>query len=157
MQAPPTPEPAEEQPQDQLTSILRNVEKLREQQPRETQQAEGQAQQQQSSAAVARQAAELASMIQQQMSYCWRIDAGAQNADDLVVEIRVQFNADGSVRGRPEVVDQRRLARDAFYRSAAENARRAIIECSPFKLPQSRYELWRDMILRFNPREMFGG
>lgn len=156
MPAPPTPEPAEEQPQDPLTSILRNVEKLKERQPQETQQAQDQAQQQQSSAAVQQQAAELASMIQQQMRRCWRIDAGAQNAEDLVVEIRVQFNADGSVRGQPEIQDRRRMATDPFYRSAAENARRAIIECSPFKLPQSRYELWRDMILRFNPREMFG-
>ena len=95
-------------------------------------------------------------MIRRQMAACWRIDAGAQNAEDLMVEIRVQFNADGSVRGIPEIQNTRRMATDAFFRSAAENARRAVIECSPFKLPQSRYELWRDMVLRFNPREMFG-
>jgi len=78
------------------------------------------------------------------------------NVADLVVKIRVALNPDGSVR-RAEIVDAQRMMADAFYRSAAENARRAILRCSPFNLPTAQFEIWRDMTLNFDPRAMFGG
>jgi hypothetical protein len=49
------------------------------------------------------------------------------------------------------------MFRDSFFRSAAENARRAILRCSPFTLPPNKYEVWRDLTLRFDPSRMFGG
>jgi hypothetical protein len=94
-------------------------------------------------------------MIQSQMSACWRIDAGAQSAKDMVVKIRVRLNPDGSVIGQPMIQNGSRMANDSFYRSAAENARRAILECQPFQLPRQDYELWQDLVLKFDPREMF--
>ena len=72
------------------------------------------------------------------------------------MQIRVNLNPDGSVR-RAEIVDAQRMLADAFYRSAAENARRAILRCSPFNLPSAQFEIWRDMTLNFDPRAMFGG
>ena len=94
--------------------------------------------------------------IQQQMARCWRIDAGARDAESLIVEIRVVLNPDATVRNA-QIVDFERMFRDSFFRSAAENARRAILRCSPFTLPANKYEVWRDLTLRFDPSRMFGG
>lgn len=141
---------------DQLASILRNVERLK-QQPSPPQQEPPQADKK---GPVSRQVSvieqnDMVRAIQQQLFSCWRLDPGAMAAEDMVIEIRVALNPDGSLQ-RADVVDVARMARDGYFRSAAENARRAIYKCSPFRLPPNRYEIWRELTLRFNPREMFG-
>jgi hypothetical protein len=93
--------------------------------------------------------------IQTQLFNCWRLDPGVAKAEDMVVEIRVVLNPDGSLQ-RADVVDVARMSRDGYFLAAAENAQRAIIKCAPFRLPLDKYQTWRDITLRFNPREMFG-
>ncbi len=141
---------------DQLASILRNVERLKK--PAETPQQEKP--KAETPGPVSRQASvfernDMVRAIQQQLFSCWRLDPGAVAAEDMVVEIRVALNPDGSLR-RADVVDVARMSRDGYFRSAAENARRAIYKCSPFRLPPKKYQVWRELTLRFNPREMFG-
>jgi len=142
---------------DQLTSILRNVEKLKDQ-PRPAAQ-DRTAKAPEKGPAKPRVSAfeqnQMIQSIQQQLRACWRLDPGAREAEDLVVEIRVRLNPDGSVR-QANVIDVVRMVQDAYFRSAAENAKRAIDVCSPFKLPVRKYDVWRELTLRFNPREMFG-
>ncbi len=96
--------------------------------------------------------------LKRQIERCWNFPAGARNAQDLVVEIKVLVNRDRTVR-QASIVDVARMRRDPFYRSAAESARRAVLNprCSPLKLPPAKYDLWRSMTLRFDPREAFGG
>ncbi len=96
--------------------------------------------------------------LKRQIEGCWNFPAGALNAQDLVVEIRVLVNRDRTVR-QASIVDVARMRRDPYYRSAAESARRAVLNprCSPLKLPPAKYDLWRSMTLRFDPREAFGG
>ena len=151
------PEKKEKPKPDQLTSILRNVEKLKDQPKPATEDKaakapeQGQARPQVS----AFEQNEMIQAIQQQLRACWRLDPGAREAEDLIVEIRVMLNPDGSVR-QAQILDGVRMGRDAYFRSAAENAKRAIDVCSPFKLPLRKYDIWRELTLRFNPREMFG-
>ncbi len=148
---PPKPKP------DQLTSILRNVEKLKDQPRPAPQDRAAKAPEKgpvQARVSVFEQN-QMIQAIQQQLRTCWRLDPGAREAEDLVVEIRVRLNPDGSVR-QANVIDVVRMVQDAYFRSAAENAKRAIDVCSPFKLPIRKYDVWREITLRFNPREMFG-
>ncbi len=141
---------------DQLTSILRNVEKLRDQPNRQREpMAKAQIQGSATLSASALEQNEMARAIQEQLRSCWRIDPGARGAADIVIEIKVLLNQDGSVR-RVEIVDVVRMVQDGFFRSAAENAKRAINRCSPFRLPPRKYEVWRQLTLRFDPRQMFG-
>jgi hypothetical protein len=152
----PVPDRPQEPEENRLTSILRNVEKLKEQQaarPAEDPEPSGAQVQPRSSPLEQR---ELVRIVKQHMSRCWRIEPGARDAQDLVVGIKVLMNRDGSVRA-VKITDSGRMAADAFYRSAAENARRAILSCQPFPLPIKRYEVWQDMRFTFNPSEMFGG
>ena len=91
--------------------------------------------------------------VRQQIERCWNVPAGAKDAKDLVVDIHVTLNEDGSVRSA-RIVDQARLNRDTFFRAAAESAYRAIFLCSPLHLPADKYSLWQDMTLSFNPSQI---
>ncbi len=92
--------------------------------------------------------------VRHQIEKCWSFPGGARDAENLVVDIRLRLNADGTVI-TAELVDNARAARDSFFRAAAESARRAVHLCSPLRLPPKKYEEWKNMVLRFNPREMF--
>jgi outer membrane biosynthesis protein TonB len=95
--------------------------------------------------------------IRTQIQRCWNVPAGARDARDLRIQIRLSLNKDGSLRGEPEIVDRLRASTDPFYRTAAESARRAVLQCSPLKnLPPDKYERWRDIELVFDPKEMLG-
>lgn len=85
---------------------------------------------------------------------CWNFDAGSLNAKSLNVEIRLYMNPDGTVRAT-ELMDPARAARDSFYRSAAESARRAVMNpgCNKLPLPPGNYDQWRTLILNFDPRD----
>jgi len=91
--------------------------------------------------------------VRQQIERCWNVPAGAKDAKDLVVDIHVTLNPDGSVRAA-RIVDQARLGRDSFFRAAAESAYRAIFQCQPLHLPPDKYSLWQDMTLSFNPSQI---
>ncbi|MEE8394364.1 MAG: cell envelope integrity protein TolA, partial [Rhodospirillales bacterium] len=87
---------------------------------------------------------------------CWNLPAGAKDAQNLDIEIKVQMNPDGTVR-QAEVVDLDTMLSDPFFRSAAEAALRAVYNprCQPFRLSRDKYAQWRTMTLNFNPKEMF--
>lgn len=100
--------------------------------------------------------------IRVQIERCWSVPAGARDAENLQVKIRIFLNPDGSLSRQPEIIDSARMERpgEEFYRSAAESARRAVLNprCSPLQdLPISKYERWREIELTFDPKEMMGG
>ncbi len=96
-------------------------------------------------------------LVRQQIAQCWNVPAGAKDAENLVIEIRVAMNPDGTVRSA-RIGDTARLQSDPFFRAAAESALRAVLNprCQPLKLPFEKYAEWKTMTLVFNPREMFG-
>lgn len=96
-------------------------------------------------------------LIASQLSKNWNVDAGKEGIEDMIVEIRVQVNKDGSVRD----VQILNMPSDPVRRSVAESARRAVLICdrkgdeSPFKILAEKYADhygdWRSMTLRFSP------
>jgi outer membrane biosynthesis protein TonB len=94
-------------------------------------------------------------MIREQIARCWNIPAGARDARDLVVELRVEVGPDGMVQ-QATIVDQGRVAADPFFRAAAESARRALFNpmCRPLRLPPDKYDVWKDMVVDFSPRDL---
>ena len=93
-------------------------------------------------------------LVRQQIARCWNVPAGARDAKDLVVEIRVVVDPDGTVR-QATIVDQARLS-DPFFRAAAESARRAFFNplCRPLHLPPDKYAIWRDLVVDFSPKDI---
>jgi len=96
----------------------------------------------------------LASEVLRQLTPCWNIPAGARDARDLVVEIKASVSPDGTVR-QATIVDQGRMG-DPLYRAAAESARRTFFNptCTPLKLPADKYEVWKDLVVDFNPKDI---
>ena len=94
--------------------------------------------------------------VRREIEKCWNVPAGALDAENLVVEIRLQLNADGTVM-TAKIVEGTRAAHEKFFRAAAESALRAVLnpECSPLPLPAKKYQEWKNMVLSFNPRDMF--
>ena len=93
-------------------------------------------------------------LIRQQIAQCWNVPAGARDAKDLVVEIRVVVDRDGTVQ-QATIVDQGRLG-DPFFRAAAESAKRAFFnpQCRPLHLPVEKYAIWKDLVVDFSPKDI---
>ena len=94
-------------------------------------------------------------MVRHQIARCWNVPAGARDAKDLVVEIKVIVDPDGTVR-QATIVDQGRLGSDPSYRAAAESARRAFFnpQCRPLHLPAEKYAIWKDLVVDFSPKDI---
>lgn len=94
--------------------------------------------------------------LRQQLSQCWSVMAGAQDSQDLRVEISVVVNPDRTVSSA-KIVDQFRYGSDTFFRAAADSAKRALSNplCTPLNLPPEKYDQWHEMTIVFDPKEMF--
>ena len=72
----------------------------------------------------------------------------------MIIEVRVFLNKDGSVRDA-QILDTSRYNSDKAFRSVAESARRAVYVCQPYSIFANRYadkyDMWKTMLLRFNP------
>jgi hypothetical protein len=90
-----------------------------------------------------------------QIEQCWSVPAGAKDAKDLIIEVHVDVNPDATV-SNVRVVDQSRYAADPFFRAAADSAVRAVRnpQCSPLKLPQGKYDDWKSISIRFDPKDV---
>jgi len=36
----------------------------------------------------------------------------------------------------------------------SDKAIEAVLACEPFKLPREQHEMWKDIVLKFDPREL---
>ncbi|OFX14289.1 MAG: hypothetical protein A2516_07945 [Alphaproteobacteria bacterium RIFOXYD12_FULL_60_8] len=171
---PPPPKPKEvkkDTKQDDLSSLLKSVEKLKEKtkSPPPSDQAPSEPDRQafadqmakaiKGSATnyVASQPLSVSEIdaIRSQVERCWNVPAGARYAEQLIVEVKVWFNPDGAVRDA-RINDPSNKMSDPFYRAAAESAQRAVVTCSPYTVPREKYESWKEVTLVFNPRDMVG-
>ena len=57
-----------------------------------------------------------------------------------------------------KIMNRSDLRSDPFKLAAGESALRAVLNpsCQPYILPANRYDVWKDIKLTFNPREMLG-
>ena len=97
--------------------------------------------------------------IKRQIERCWLVPAaiGAKDVQEMSVQVRLKLNPDGTLR-ESRIVDRFRMETNATYKAVAESALRAIRNprCSRFNLPLQKFDVWKDMVLRFNPGEMVG-
>jgi hypothetical protein len=89
-----------------------------------------------------------------QISRCWTPPVGGLGGDAIIVKLRIALNEDGSLTRAPEIDND--LA-SPFFRPAADSAVRAVMQCQPYRMPPEKYGQWRDMLLTFDPRRMYGG
>lgn len=88
--------------------------------------------------------------IRSQIESNWNLGsaAGAPNLEEIVVELRIELQPDGTVTRVTLLNNQS----DPFFRSISESAIRAVRQASPLKLPPGKY--WPTIKLRFRPSEL---
>ncbi|HUR44157.1 MAG TPA: hypothetical protein VMZ01_08675 [Aestuariivirga sp.] len=88
----------------------------------------------------------------QKIRECWTVPPGAREAE-IVVKVHFGLNTDGSVIGVPAVMNYNA---DPLFDATARSAVAAVLECQAYSfLPQEKYDLWKDLIINFNPNMMF--
>jgi colicin import membrane protein len=85
----------------------------------------------------------------------WNPPAGVQNPQDLIVKVRIQLGRDGRLIGNPTVLTN---GRGPVFETARDNAVRALFRGQPFDMLAPRtYELWKEIEITFDPRDMYRG
>jgi hypothetical protein len=90
--------------------------------------------------------------LRARIAQCWNPPPGGLGAEEIVVKIRLKLNEDGTLVGYPTVANR---GASPFFQAAADSAIRAVFQCQPYELPGEKYALWRDMILNFDPSDMY--
>jgi outer membrane biosynthesis protein TonB len=92
-------------------------------------------------------------LIRRQLAACWNVAAGTRDAKDLYVDVKVEMNPDATVRTAVVVETG---GSGSAVRAASESALRAVKnpKCSPLKLPLDRYDQWKTITIRFDPKHI---
>jgi outer membrane biosynthesis protein TonB len=89
------------------------------------------------------------------LTQLWNVQAGTERPEELVVEVRIRLTKERRLAAAPEVVSRGTSPR---YQAAAEAAIRAVLQGQPYNmLRDETYAQWQDIIVTFDPREMFRG
>ncbi len=94
-------------------------------------------------------------LIREQLRPCFNPPFGAKEKPDLVADIRVVMNPDGTVQ-QARVVDQGQYNSDPIYRAIADAGVRALKnpQCSPLRFPPEQFAAWQTFIFGFSTRDM---
>jgi hypothetical protein len=90
--------------------------------------------------------------VRQKIRPCWNTFGGAKEAP--IVTLVVQMNQNGTPV-EADFKDTGRYNNDPVYRSAADSARRAIMNprCQPWPLSPEKFGSWRTITFNFDPRD----
>ncbi len=95
---------------------------------------------------------QLDGLLQEQYRECW--NKLGFDGQSYVPQIRVTYNADGSLAAQPVLVNP---PSDPSQRSLADSAMRAVQKCNPLRIPPQfapYHAQWKARTLRFDPEEM---
>jgi hypothetical protein len=87
---------------------------------------------------------------------CWQPPPTMPEGAKYVAEIRVAFNADGSLSAHPALVNP---PSDPAWRAYADSAMRAVLRCNPLQVPPQYapfFEQWRTKTVHFDPENALG-
>lgn len=99
--------------------------------------------------------AQLVGIIKDQLLKCWSVPIALANGRvDVVPEVRMKLNMDGSLAGEARVINR---SPDPLFQVAASSALTATRRCSPLRIPAqfaSYYDDWRDVVVNFDARDV---
>ncbi len=93
--------------------------------------------------------------LRQRLMQLWNPPAGVANPQDLLVRVRIRLGRDRKLVGQPQVLNN---GSSSAFEAARQSAIRALYEGQPYDmLKPENYELWKEMDITFDPREMMRG
>jgi membrane protein involved in colicin uptake len=99
-----------------------------------------------------REVADVMRVIRSCVQAKWRLPERTANAQ--VVKLRLKFKPDGTLAAPAQVMNPEG---GADFIATAHSAILAIVACEPYAFSAGSYELWKDMILTFDARDMLTG
>ena len=88
-----------------------------------------------------------------QIQKYWNIIPGIADGGDVRVTVKMRLDLAGNIVGQPDVSA---TGGSAGTRSTlAGSARRAVLRAQPYQLPKEKYDSWADVIVNFDPSQMF--
>lgn len=93
--------------------------------------------------------------LRARLAQLWSPPAGARNPQELVVAIRIRLKPDGTLAAPPQVTTS---GQTPLFMAARDSAIRAVFRGQPFDmLRPETYEVWKDIEVTFDPRDMIRG
>jgi outer membrane biosynthesis protein TonB len=93
--------------------------------------------------------------LRARLAQLWSPPAGSSRPDELVVVIRMLLKPDGTLAAPPGVVSH---GNTPMAIAARDSAVRAVLRGQPFDmLRPEHYDLWKDIEITFDPRDMIRG
>jgi colicin import membrane protein len=84
-----------------------------------------------------------------EMERCWQPDGGSLRDEVRSIFMTINFNADGSLAGKPQIDVPPRNTRE---QALAEGVVRAVESCAPYRmLPRAQFESWKRLEFKFCP------
>jgi outer membrane biosynthesis protein TonB len=83
----------------------------------------------------------------------WNIIPGMADGGDVRVTVTMRLDQAGNIIGQPDVSASG--GSDSVRRTLAGSARRAVLKSQPFQLPAEKYDSWAEVIVNFDPSQMF--
>jgi colicin import membrane protein len=94
----------------------------------------------------------LAQIIKSCVQSKWNVLGGGETAQNTQVKLRLRFNPDGRLASEPQIMNPQNTP---YFLAVRDSAVRAVQACEPYSLPPAKYEFWKDIVLNFDPRDMF--
>jgi len=98
-------------------------------------------------------------LLRQQLSSCWNAPAGAVIEKGMKVKISAKIQQNKRViENSVRIVDTNIAKSNAFYGPITESAMRTLLkpECTPLKLPEGKFNLWKNLTITFDYSIMKG-
>ena len=87
---------------------------------------------------------------------CWTLPPSNPTGENYVFDVRVTFNSDGSLSGRPVLLNP---PHDPEWRTHADSVMRAVMRCNPLRVPAQYapfFDQWRSKTIHFDPSSAEG-
>ncbi|WP_099865386.1 cell envelope integrity protein TolA [Pararhizobium haloflavum] len=91
--------------------------------------------------------------LRAQIQRCWSIIPGMADGADVRVRVSMRLSPDGSIDGQPSVSASG--GSQAAQNALSGGALRAVLRCAPYQLPAEKYATWSDVVVNFDPSQMF--
>lgn len=88
-----------------------------------------------------------------QIQRCWNIVPGMADGADVRVQVSMRLTIDGAIDGQPSVTASG--GSDTAQRTLSGSALRAVLRCAPYSLPAEKYDTWSQVVVNFDPSQMF--
>lgn len=83
----------------------------------------------------------------------WNIIPGLADGGEIRITISMQLDRSGQIIGQPDVTATGGSV--ATRQTLARSAKRAVLQAQPYQLPIEKYETWSNVIVNFDPSELF--